>query len=118
MRLSPLPKLAGGLVLAAATVAIVGSDHHSRQTLAPHELNNSDAPPAIIREPRALPKGSINLDSAEEEHLRVVVLTRGLRQPWSLVFLPDGTLLVTERSGRLRIMRNGSLAGQPVEGVP
>jgi glucose/arabinose dehydrogenase len=115
MRLFTLPTLAWGLVLAAAAIA---SDHHSRQTLAPHELNSGDAPPAIISEPRTLTKSSINPDSAEEKNIRAVVLTKGLRQPWSLVFLPDGAMLITERSGQVRLMRNGSLAALPVQGVP
>lgn len=41
----------------------------------------------------------------------------GLDHPWSLAFLPDGALLVTERSGNMRIVRNGR-ASPPVKGVP
>ena len=33
---------------------------------------------------------------------RVTTITEGLERPWSLAFLPDGTLLVTEKPGRLR----------------
>src|SRR3984893_17169411 len=42
--------------------------------------------------------------------LRVVTVATGLFHPWSLAFLPDGRLLVAERDGRLRIIRNGVLA--------
>src|SRR4029077_13145598 len=42
----------------------------------------------------------------------------GLESPWSLAFLPDGNMLVTERAGRLRIIRNGVLDPKPVAGVP
>ena len=49
---------------------------------------------------------------------RVVPVVGGLVNPWSLTFLPDGTMLVTERPGRLRIVRNGRLDPQPVSGVP
>ena len=42
----------------------------------------------------------------------------GLIQPWSIAFLPDGDVLITERPGRLRIMRQGKLLPQAVEGVP
>ncbi len=48
----------------------------------------------------------------------VTVVARGLSHPWSLVFLPDGSLLVTERPGRLRVIRNGTLDPTPVGGVP
>ena len=57
-------------------------------------------------------------DTAEGQRIRVVVVTRGLAHPWSLAFLPDGGMLVTERAGRLRIIRNGVLDPQPVAGVP
>ena len=49
---------------------------------------------------------------------RVDVITRGLVHPWGLAFLPDGSILVTERPGRLRIVRNGVLDPTPVAGVP
>jgi glucose/arabinose dehydrogenase len=48
----------------------------------------------------------------------VVVYTEGLRFPWSLAFLPDGRMLVTERTGNLRIVRDGVLDPEPVPGVP
>jgi glucose/arabinose dehydrogenase len=41
-----------------------------------------------------------------------------LEHPWSLTFLPDGNMLVTERVGRLRIIRHGVLDAEPVAGVP
>jgi aldose sugar dehydrogenase len=49
---------------------------------------------------------------------RVVTAVEGLVQPWSIAFLPNGDALVTERPGRLRLVRQGKLLPQPVEGVP
>jgi aldose sugar dehydrogenase len=49
---------------------------------------------------------------------RVVTVADGLIQPWSIAFLPGGDALITERPGRLRILRQGTLVPQPVEGVP
>jgi glucose/arabinose dehydrogenase len=49
---------------------------------------------------------------------RVVTIVDALVQPWSIAFLPGGDTLITERPGRLRILRNGKLLPQPVEGVP
>ncbi|HEX9781967.1 MAG TPA: PQQ-dependent sugar dehydrogenase, partial [Opitutaceae bacterium] len=46
------------------------------------------------------------------------VLTRGLEYPYSLAFLPNGELLVTERRGQLRIVRDGVLDPKPVTGGP
>ncbi len=45
-------------------------------------------------------------------------LAEGLEFPWSVAFLPDGDMLVTERAGRLRIIRDGSLVDEPVAGAP
>lgn len=49
---------------------------------------------------------------------RLVPVVEGLVQPWSIAFLPGGDVLVTERPGRLRIVRNGKLLPTPVPGVP
>lgn len=47
-----------------------------------------------------------------------VVPTKGLSYPYALAFLPDGNMLITERAGRLRIVRNGVLDPQPIAGMP
>jgi glucose/arabinose dehydrogenase len=65
-----------------------------------------------------LPAGPLPLETAEYRNLRVVVLARGLNNPWSIAFLPDGNMLVTERPGRIRIIRNGVLDPVPVAGGP
>ena len=49
---------------------------------------------------------------------RVVTVAEGLVHPWAIAFLPDGDMLVTERPGRLRIVRDGRLLPEPVQGVP
>lgn len=49
---------------------------------------------------------------------RVVTVADSLVNPWSIAFLPGGDMLVTERPGRLRIVRNGKLLATPVAGVP
>lgn len=50
--------------------------------------------------------------------IRVVELATGLSNPWSMAFLPNGDVLVTERAGRLRILRDGVLDPGPIPGVP
>ena len=64
--------------------------------------------------------GPFLLQTAVPQHrnIRVVVVANGLNQPWSLAWLPDGTMLVTERAGRLRVVRNGVLDPAPVAGLP
>ncbi len=49
---------------------------------------------------------------------RVVTVVEGLIRPWSMAFLPDGELLVTEQPGRLRVVRDGELLPEPVTGLP
>jgi glucose/arabinose dehydrogenase len=53
-----------------------------------------------------------------QQRFRVQTMVDGLVHPWSLAFLPDGTLLITERPGRLRVVRDGRLLPQAVSGLP
>src|SRR3954470_9533645 len=55
---------------------------------------------------------------SDEHSFRVVQVVKGLEQPWSLAFLPDGRVLVTEKAGRLRVIANGRLEPQPIAGLP
>ena len=55
-------------------------------------------------------------DSATNE-LAVEIIAENLDHPWSLAFLPDGRLLVTERSGKLRIVDQGQVS-EPLANVP
>jgi glucose/arabinose dehydrogenase len=50
--------------------------------------------------------------------IRVVKVADGLANPWSLAWLPNGDLLITERAGRLRVLRGGVLDPEPIAGVP
>ncbi|NEQ96349.1 MAG: PQQ-dependent sugar dehydrogenase [Cyanothece sp. SIO2G6] len=46
------------------------------------------------------------------------VVLSNLEHPWGMAWLPDGDLLITERSGRLRLVRDGQLAPDPIAGLP
>src|SRR5690606_29389746 len=49
---------------------------------------------------------------------RVTVVTRNVDRPWGIAFLPDGNMLITERPGRLRVIRNGVLEPTPLGPLP
>ena len=53
-----------------------------------------------------------------EHDFRVVTVAEDIQHPWSIAFLPDGDMLFTQRTGELRIVRDGELLPDPVEGVP
>jgi aldose sugar dehydrogenase len=77
----------------------------------------SGLPPAV------LPEKPVDYRTAEGQNIRVSVVARGLVNPWSLAFLPGGSaqgsvMLVTERAGRVRVIRDGVLDATPVAGVP
>ena len=59
----------------------------------------------------------VALFNTSEQPTRVVTVTAGLSHPWALAFLPDGGMLVTERAGRLRLIRDGVLDPEPIRGV-
>jgi len=68
--------------------------------------------------PARLAEGVLRLHTADEPTIQVRVMTTGLVHPWSLAFLPSGEILVTEREGRLRMIRDGVLDPNAVAGVP
>ena len=81
-----------------------------------------------------LPSGPIVLDTAEQHKIRIVIVTRELSHPWGMTWLPNGDMLVSERPGRLRVIRGrlrqgsgepsrseaeaGVLDPMPVTGLP
>jgi len=65
----------------------------------------------------ASPRGDSSSFGSSAGALEVRTVAGGLVNPWSLAFLPDGRLLVTERPGRMRIVTDGQLS-PPLKGVP
>ena len=75
------------------------------------------APTGIVVPP--MPDKPVLYHTAEGQDIRAYVLTHGLKRPWSIAFLPNGDMLVTERGGQLRrVHKDGSLDPQPVAGLP
>jgi glucose/arabinose dehydrogenase len=101
----------------AGVVAVAaGAPFAAAQQTVPFQFGIPVAPQGLANQP--LGDGPFEYSTGEGQDIRVVVLTKALAFPYSAEFLPDGTLLITERAGRLRAMRNGVLDPTPVAGGP
>src|SRR6266446_8702437 len=111
-------------LVAALTFVLTGISGSAQQQAAGAQggargqgAGRGGTPPPISWPAPPLADGPIVLDTGIQHQIRLIV-TKGLNQPWSMAFLPDGGILVTERPGRLRIVRNGVLDPNPVAGLP
>ena len=112
---------AGGWAFLLACAGVVAASGAPRQTESkpPQEASDIVAPPAIDWPAPPLPSGTFFSQSAEPAARRLrITPIRGLSHPWSLAFLPDGVILITERAGQLRVVRDGVLDPKPVAGAP
>jgi glucose/arabinose dehydrogenase len=82
----------------------------------PFRMGIPIAPSGLADKP--LGAGPFDYATGEGQNIRVTVLTKALSFPFTLTFLPDGTMLITQRDGKLRVMRNGVLDPNPVAGGP
>ena len=80
-------------------------------------LSPAQQPPVGVPVP-PLGAGPWVIDTAEQHKIRLSVVTKGFSHPWAIAFLPDNTLLITERAGRLRFVRDGVLDPQHISGLP
>lgn len=85
--------------------------------------NAAPAPAPAAPRPAGPPSGAPLGDGpwdivTEEGKVKVSVVTKGLQSPWGMAFLPNGDMLVTERPGRLRVIRKGVLDPTPISGLP
>jgi len=118
------PLIAGGVLLAT-----VGAVAQQERQARPNRLREPEvatrAEPAQTRffyptNPSMyvpLPPGPSVFDTSQYK-IRVVTMANGLSRPFALAFLPDGRMLVSERTGQLRVIRNGVLDPMPIAGVP
>src|ERR671914_379206 len=96
-------------IVLTATVAVASTAGQQVQGGGQRGGGRGQRPPPVGIPRTPLGEGPWIFDTAEQHKIRVVVVTKALANPWSVAFLPDGTALITERAGRLRILRNGVL---------
>jgi glucose/arabinose dehydrogenase len=101
------------VAVAALSVAVVAA----QQAPARRGGAGLNAPPPIVWPSPPLPDGPLSVDTGLVRPVEITIV-KGFTQPFGMAFLPDGAILVTERPGRLRIVRDGTLDPAPVAGVP
>lgn len=87
----------------------LGSCASTPSPSAPPSTDTAQVEPAASEAPTA---------EAVVTNVEPVTVVDGLEHPWSMVWLPDGDMLITERPGRLRRVSNGTLDPTPIAGVP
>lgn len=124
--LAPMPTLiaatreAGGLVAMLVTAAFSGwlfAVLVSRQVRRSNRISAMPVMVLMLTGGLALPESNAVAD--KRSGYQIETLAQGLEHPWSLAFLPDGRMLVTERPGRLRMLTaDGELLPDALDGVP
>ena len=103
-------RLLATIVLAAFAVPLAA------QQEVPMRGNTPVAPQGIKIPP--LPDAPVRYETAEGQNIRVSVYARGFQNPWSMAFVSDDTILVAERGGAIKAVRNGVVDPKPVPGAP
>lgn len=83
----------------------------------PMRGNTPVAPQGINKLP-PLPTAPVRYETAEGQDIQVSVFARGFQNPWSMAFVDDSTILVAERGGAIKAVRNGVVDPAPVPGAP
>jgi glucose/arabinose dehydrogenase len=102
------------LVAALAVLAIP----LAAQQEVPMNGNTPRAPQGLVSTIPPLPAAPVRYETAEGQNIRVSVYARGFQTPWSMAFVSDDTILVAERGGAIKAVRNGVVDPTPVSGAP
>ena len=102
-------------LLAAAVLAALAVPLAAQQEV-PMRGNTPVAPQGLKIPP--LPDAPVRYETAEGQNIRVSVYARGFQNPWSMAFVSDDTILVAERGGAIKAVRNGVVDPKPVPGGP
>jgi glucose/arabinose dehydrogenase len=101
-------------LLAVAATALAAPAFAQRTV--PFKMGIPVAPQGLANQP--LGDGPFDYATGEGQDIRVVVVTKALSFPFSMTWLPDGTMLIAQRNGELRTIKNGKLDAKPVSGGP
>ncbi|MEO0409731.1 MAG: PQQ-dependent sugar dehydrogenase [Cyanobacteria bacterium P01_A01_bin.135] len=108
----PATKKACCLILAGSAIAILGAA--SCTTQAPPAASTAEEPVTAQENPTPPSPTAIEADP----EVQAATVIDGLANPWGMVWLPNGDMLITERPGRLRLVQDGALVPEPVAGLP
>ena len=109
------------LIVCLLASGVIGRAQQPAQKKYPYPTKR-DLGPTIPPGPRLLPSppladGPWTFHTTEAD-LRVSIVARGISHPYAFAFLPDGAILVSERIGKLRVIRGGVLDPNPIAGMP
>src|SRR5215510_8127812 len=94
----------------------LGPHHLAAQQDVPFNGTTPRAPQGLKIPP--LPEAPVRFETGEGQTIKVSVYARGFNNPWSMAWVSDDTMLVAERGGAIKIVRNGVVDPQPVPGAP
>ncbi|MEG5008039.1 PQQ-dependent sugar dehydrogenase [Microcoleus sp. B5-C4] len=96
-----------GLASAAITIAACSAAPPNTAAVAPNVAPTAEASPVQAVSPSSTARG-----------FKQATVAEGLERPWGMAWLPDGSMLISEKAGRLRLLKNGVLEPTPIAGVP
>jgi glucose/arabinose dehydrogenase len=111
------PKTVRRLIVVGSAIALIGAigcttqEQAESSAAAQNEAATSEPSTAEAEQAKAS-------SSATNPDFQAVTVVDNLEHPWGIAWLPDGDLLLTERPGRVRIVRDGVLDPTPIPGVP
>jgi glucose/arabinose dehydrogenase len=104
------------IAMAGALIAALTAAPLAAQQRVPFRGDTPVGPQGLpVLPPPAQP---VRFATAEQQDIQVTTLLTGLVRPWSLAFVAPDTLLITQRTGQLRVVRGGKLDPDPVAGLP
>ena len=111
-----ITRLITGTLSATILYALVGCSYTNNSSSAQSTFQSSTPENTNI----SLSNNPLLSDNnvAVAQNFQTTTVLEGLERPWSIAWLPDGAMLITERPGRVRIVRNGTLDPNPIQGVP